>query len=71
MKKNVGNADKIIRLIIPAAVIVLVVFKVFTGTLALVLLIVACVLAVTSMAGFCPLYSLLGINTCPKKQPVK
>jgi len=70
MRTNIGNIDRVIRLIIPVAVILLTFFKIVTGTLGLVLIIVAAVLAITSIAGICPLYNLLGINTC-KKQPSK
>jgi hypothetical protein len=33
-----------------------------------VLWIVAAVMAVTALVGFCPLYRILGINTCPVKR---
>lgn len=70
MRRNIGNIDRVFRLVIPVIVILLTFFKVVTGTLGLIFLIVAAILAVTSLIGICPLYSLLGINTC-RKQPSK
>ncbi len=67
MKKNVGNTDKLIRLIV-AVVLFLLVYteKIHNPTLEYVLLIVALVAAITSLLNYCPLYSLLKINTCKK-----
>jgi hypothetical protein len=39
-----------------------------TGTLAIVLWIVAGVFALTSIVGVCPLYSVLGIRTCSTRE---
>ena len=68
MKKNIGNIDKIIRLIIVAAIVTLYYINILTGTLAIVLLIVAGVFLLTSLFSFCPLYKPFGISTCPKKK---
>lgn len=67
MKRNVGNADKIIRILLFAVVAVLFFTKVITGTLGYVLLGVSGVLFLTALINFCPLYTLLGINTCKVK----
>ena len=65
MKKNMGTADRIIR--ITAAIVIAVLY--FTGTvigaLGIVLLVLSGILVLTSLIGLCPLYSLLGMNTCP------
>jgi fatty acid desaturase len=68
MKKNMGNADRAIRVIIAILVAVLYFTNVISGTLGLVLLIVAGVFVLTSLISFCPLYSLIGLNTCPVKK---
>jgi hypothetical protein len=68
MKKNMGNADKMIRLAIAAIIAVLYFTGTITGNTALVLLIVASIFALTSLISFCPLYKVLGINTCPIKK---
>lgn len=67
MKKNVNNIDKGIRVAIAALVALLYYFDVITGTLAYVLMGVGIILLVTSLINFCPLYRLLGINTCKLK----
>ena len=67
MKKNMGNADRIIRLLIAAVVAVLYFNNIISGTVGIVLLVLAGVFVLTSLVGFCPIYALLGINTCPKK----
>lgn len=68
MKKNMGSTDKMIRLIIAVVIAVLFYTNVIYGTLAIVLGILAIVFALTSFINFCPLYTLLGINTCEVKK---
>lgn len=68
MKTNMGNADRIIRVVIALLISVLYITGVLTGTLAIVLLSIAGVFFLTSLFGVCPLYSLLGINSCPAKK---
>ena len=67
MKKNVGNADRLIRLLFVAAIVVLYFLNIINGPVAIVLFVLAGILLITSLAGFCPLYALLGINSCPAK----
>ena len=67
MKKNMGNADRIIRLLIAAVVAILYFTNIITGTVGLVLLVLAAVFVLTSLVAFFPIYAILGINTCPKK----
>jgi uncharacterized membrane protein len=65
MQTNVGTTDRIIRAIAGIAALI--------GALALgigtvggiLLLVVGAILAVTAAVGFCPLYRVLGMNTCP------
>lgn len=68
MKKNMGSADKIIRIIIAAIIGYLYYNGTISGTLGTVLLILAIIFAVTSFIGFCPLYSPFKINTCKVKE---
>jgi len=68
MKKNMGNADRIIRLILAAVLAYLYFGGVVTGTLGIILAVVAGVFVLTSLISFCPLYSLVGLNTCPVKK---
>lgn len=67
MKKNMGTADKVIRIIIAALIAGLYFGNVITGTLGIVLLVLAAVFLLTSFISFCPLYLPFGISTCPKK----
>lgn len=68
MKKNMGSVDKVIRILIAVVIAVLFFTKVITGTLAIVLLILAGILVITSLISLCPLYLPFGINTGKKKE---
>ncbi|WP_421978235.1 YgaP family membrane protein [Roseivirga seohaensis] len=68
MKKNMGNADKAVRILIAVAVAILYFGNIVTGTLGIVLLVLAAVFLLTSLVSFCPLYTLVGLNTCPAKK---
>ena len=68
MKKNVGSADRIIRLLLAAVFAYLYFAGIVTGTAGLVLVILGGVFVLTSLVGFCPLYAPFGINTCPAKK---
>lgn len=68
MKKNMGNADRIIRVIIAALIAILYFTNVLTGTLGIVLLALAGVFVLTSLISFCPLYAPFGLSTCPMKK---
>lgn len=67
MKKNMGGPDRIIRTIIAITVGVLYWQGIIENTLAYVLLALAAVFLLTSFISFCPLYKLVGLNTCPRK----
>lgn len=67
MKKNVGNLDKGIRLAIAAVLVILYFTDTLTGALGIAGLVVAGVFALTSFAGTCPIYSILGASSCPVK----
>ncbi len=67
MEKNVGSADKIVRIVVG---VVLIAFALFgpadigwkwIGWIGVVPL-------VTALMGRCPLYSVLGIRTCPMEK---
>lgn len=64
MKKNMGSADRIIRIIIAAIVAILYFTGTISGTLGIVLLVLAGVFLLTSLISFCPLYAPFGISTC-------
>ena len=66
MKKNIGTADKIIRILLTIAIAVLYHKGIIEGFGGLLLLVVAGVLLGTAIISICPLYTLLGINTAGK-----
>lgn len=66
MKKNVGLADTVVRVILVIVVVVLYLTGSVHGTAAIVLGALAAILLITGVVSFCPLYALLGIST--KKQ---
>jgi uncharacterized membrane protein len=68
MKKNMGTADRIIRVIIAAIIAGLFFGNVITGTLGIILLVLAGVFLLTSVVSFCPLYAPFGISTCKTKK---
>jgi hypothetical protein len=64
MKVNVGSADKAVRIVIGLALLSLLFLldgkARWFGLIGLVPLL-------TAFAGFCPLYTLFGLSTCPRK----
>ncbi len=68
MKKNMGSSDRLIRIIIAAVIATLFFTNVITGTLGIVLLVLAGIFALTSVVSFCPLYAPFGLSTCAVKE---
>ncbi|NJB72668.1 hypothetical protein GGR42_003159 [Saonia flava] len=68
MKKNMGSADKIIRIILAIVVVALYYFNVIEGTFAYILLALAAIFVLTSLVSFCPLYAPFGLSTCKMKK---
>ncbi|MFM9020885.1 MAG: DUF2892 domain-containing protein [Sediminibacterium sp.] len=67
MKKNMGTTDKIIRIFIAVVLAALFFTKTISGTLGYIALALAGVFLLTSLVSFCPLYTVLGMNTCERK----
>jgi hypothetical protein len=63
MKNNMSSMDRIIRTVLAVIFGILIFAKLITGTLAIILGVVAVIFLVTALIGFCPLYSLLKIST--------
>ena len=68
MKKNMGTADRIIRVIIAAIMAILYFTGVVPGALGILLMVLAVVFVATSLISFCPMYLPLGLST--RKQDV-
>jgi hypothetical protein len=67
MKKNMGSADSIIRVIVAVVLATLIMKGLITGTVAIVAGIAAGIFVITGIVGFCPLYTLFGLSTKNKK----
>jgi len=67
MKKNMGNTDRIIRVLIALIVAGLYFTETISGTTALILGALAIVFLLTSLISFCPLYLPFGIRTHKSK----
>lgn len=65
MKQNMGSTDKTIRLILATLFAVLFFTNIVTGIFGYVLLALGAIFVLTSLVGFCPLYAIVGLNTCP------
>lgn len=63
MKRNVGNIERMVRIVAGLAILSLTVIgpQSLWGLLGIVPLL-------TGLVGWCPPYALLGINTCCKKE---
>ncbi|MBX2893682.1 MAG: DUF2892 domain-containing protein [Saprospiraceae bacterium] len=68
MKKNMGSLDKTIRLIAAALFAVLFFTNVVGGMVGYVLLALGGIFVLTSLVGFCPIYAIVGLNTCPANE---
>jgi hypothetical protein len=66
MKKNMGIADVVIRIVIAIIFAVLYFTGTVSGTLGIILLVLGGVFVLTSLLKFCPLYLPFGINTGKK-----
>ena len=71
MKANMGMADKAIRLMIAIVLIILFYKGILPGIIGIIGLILALLLTVTSLIGFCPIYALFKFNTCDVKKTIK
>ena len=68
MKKNMGAADRIIRIFIAAVIITLYFTNIIIGTVAIILLALSGIFILTSFISVCPLYLPFGISTREKKK---
>ncbi|MBD0852235.1 YgaP family membrane protein [Maribacter arenosus] len=68
MKKNMGSADRMVRTVIAIVIAILYFTNIISGTLGLILLVLAGVFLFTSFISFCPLYAPFGLSTCKNKE---
>ncbi len=63
-----GNADRFIRIFVAVIFAILYLTNTITGTLGIVFLAIAIIFLLTSFISFCPLYTVIGVNTCGRKK---
>ncbi len=68
MTHNVGNTERAMRTIAGIAVALFALLGPVAGAWQITMYAVATIAMVTSIMGFCPLYSVLGVNTCSVKR---
>ena len=68
MTHNVGNAERTMRTIAGIAVALFALLGPVAGAWQIVMYAIAAIAVVTGIMGFCPLYSVLGVNTCSAKR---
>ena len=68
MKTNIGTIDRLLRFAIAVIIVALYTENIISGTFGIIMLVLATVLMFTSAVSFCPLYTLLGVNTCKINQ---
>lgn len=66
-----GNLDRGIRVFVAIVIAALYFTGTLTGTLGIILLVLAAVFVLTSFVSFCPLYTLIGASTCPVEKTDK
>lgn len=67
MQINMSKPDRILRIAAAVAFVILFYTGTIPGTLGLIGLVVATIFLGTAIFGNCPLYTLLGVSTCPRK----
>ena len=67
MKANMGTLDKAIRILVAIVIAALYFMGQISGTVAIVLGVIAVIFVLTSVISFCPLYLPLGLSTRPKE----
>ena len=68
MKKNMGTVDRVVRAVLALVMVGLYFGNIVTGVLGIVLMAAAGIFFLTSLISFCPLYTVVGFNTCAAKK---
>lgn len=64
---NVGEMDRIIRLVVGVILAALAWFGIFSGTIAIIAYVVAAIAIITGLFKICLIYKIIGVNTCKTK----
>ncbi len=62
LKMNVGKLDRAARVVL--GVVLVAAGLAYWGALGLGLILIGCIPLATGLTGWCPVYALLGINSC-------
>lgn len=71
MTCNVGGIERPIRIVVGIGLLGLGAFVGLSPELTAVALVLGTIALVTGVIGFCPLWKLFGLNTCPTTAPPK
>ena len=66
-EKNVGMIDRVVRIILGIILLIVVVMKMVHAPWSYLVALIGLIALVTGAVGTCALYSILGMNTLPKK----
>ena len=69
MTKNLGGADRVVRIIVALVLGVLIYMKTLDGTAAIIAGVVAVYLLLTGLLGMCLFYKMAGVDTSIQEQP--
>ncbi len=69
MHKTVGKTDRVLRGVLAIGAVAGSAVVGFSSGWGIVLLVVAAIAALTGASGYCPAYSLTGVNTCGDNKP--
>lgn len=64
MPRNVGNTDRLVRIVIAVVAVVLAIVVGPSSVGGIILFVVAGMLTATAAIGWCPPYQLFGVTTC-------
>ena len=69
MSKNVGAADRVVRIVVALGLGLLIYLKTVDGTAAIVAGVVAAYLLITGLLASCLVYKVIGVDTSVQEQP--
>ena len=69
MTKNVGAADRVVRIVVALGLGLLIYLKTLEGTAAIVAGVVAVYLLISGVLAMCAVYKMIGVDTSVQEQP--
>lgn len=65
MRTNEGTTDRVLRAVAGVVALVIALMAGLGSVGGILMLVVGAILVVTAATGFCPLYRVFGVSTCP------